>query len=475
MIGREKERKKLLQLYESNKADFIAIYGRRRVGKTYLVDETLEGKITFRHAGLSPVENKKAGALRAQLQHFFYSLQRHGVNCSHCPTSWMEAFFELEKWLQAVDDGSRQVIFLDELPWMDTPRSGFITALEGFWNTWACHRKNIMLVVCGSASSWVLDCLINNHGGLYGRVTCEIKLSPFTLRECESFLKEKGIIWSRYDIVQSYMLFGGIPFYMDYYDKDRSFAQNVDALFFSGQAVLRGEFDRLFSSVFSNPAQMKEIVSLLHTRNMGYTRKEIGEKLHLSSGGTLSSCLSALIGCDFVTRYVPFGEKKHEGYYKLTDSFCQFYLHFAGRQQKVDPHFWMNHQNDPSVNSWRGLAFENVCFNHIDQIKVALGISGVRTSHSAWCLRGNEQDGAQIDLLIERDDHVINACEMKYYSTEYAVDKAYDRTLRNRMSLLAQKISPKTAIYNTLITTYGLKKNEYSGIFQQVITLEDLF
>ena len=475
MIGREQEMKKLLQRYELNKAESIAVYGRRRVGKTYLIDEALEGKITFRHAGLSPADNQRKGALAAQLDHFYYSLQRHGIQADHRPETWMEAFFMLERWLEEIDDGNRQVVFLDELPWMDTPRSGFIAAFEGFWNTWGCHRKNLMLVVCGSASSWILDNLINNHGGLYNRVTCEIRLLPFTLHECESFLKEKGINFSKYDIVQSYMILGGIPFYMDYFEKELSFAQNIDNLFFSDSAVLSDEYDRLFSSIFSNPALMKNIVELLFTRNAGFTRGEIIEKLHMSSGGTLSLCLKSLIGSGFVIKYVPFGMNKNEEHYKLVDPFCMFYLHFISQQKKADRSFWTHNQNNPAVNSWRGFSFENVCFNHIEQIKKALGISGVRTTHSVWSKRGDDIDGTQIDLLIERDDHVINACEIKFYSSEFSVDKAYDRVLRNRMQLLAAEISPKVSVYNTLITTYGLHRNEYSDDFVRVVTMDDLF
>lgn len=266
MIGREKESKLLRDLYDGGRAELVAIYGRRRVGKTYLVDETFADKITFHHAGLSPVEGGGGGSLKAQLNHFYLSLQLHGMKKSKRPANWLEAFFLLEKHLQDIDDGRRQLVFLDELPWLDTPRSGFITAFEAFWNTWGCHRKNLMVVVCGSANSWVLDKLINNHGGLYNRVTRVIRLRPFTLRECEEYLLSQGIRYSRYDIVQSYMILGGIPYYMGYFRRELSLAQNIDELFFSEDAVFRNEYDRLFSSVFHNPAAMKEIVAFLNTR-----------------------------------------------------------------------------------------------------------------------------------------------------------------------------------------------------------------
>ena len=246
MIGREEEIREMNERYDSGRPEFIAVYGRRRVGKTYLIDEALKDRITFRHSGLSPVDeqNHKNG-LKEQLRHFYLSLQLQGMKKSKCPTSWLEAFFMLEMHLQSIDDGSRQVVFLDELPWMDTPRSGFITALEAFWNGWAYHRDNMMLVVCGSATSWMTDKLINNYGGLYGRLTSRMKLSPFTLNECERFFQSKGITLSRYDIAQGYMVVGGIPYYLDYMRKGLSLAQNIDRMFFAEGAKLRDEYDSL--------------------------------------------------------------------------------------------------------------------------------------------------------------------------------------------------------------------------------------
>lgn len=321
MIGRKQEADELRRLYERNRAELVAVYGRRRVGKTFLVDEVFAGKFTFRHAGLSPVEAQADGLLRAQLDHFYNSLILFGMEACKKPDSWLDAFLLLEKYLQKIDDGSRQLVFLDELPWLDTARSGFITAFEGFWNNWGCHRKNLMVVVCGSANSWILDKLINNHGGLYNRVTYEIKLSPFTLKECEELYKDNGVSFSRYDIAQSYMILGGIPYYMGYMDGRLSLAQNVDKLFFSKGSKLQNEYDRLFDSVFVNPDAVKSIVEFLATRNAGYTRKEIIEKQGASNGGRLSRNLNALIASDFVTKYVPFGFSKKEEHYKLIDPF----------------------------------------------------------------------------------------------------------------------------------------------------------
>ena len=478
IIGRKRELKELETLLQSGKAEFVAVYGRRRVGKTFLVDEALKDRITFRHAGLSPVDEQgNANNLKRQLQHFYQSLLLQGMHRSHCPKNWLEAFFMLEQHLQLSDKhGKRQVVFLDELPWMDTPRSGFITALESFWNGWACHRSNLMLVVCGSANSWMLNNLVNNHGGLYGRTTYEIKLSPFTLAECEEFYKSKNIPMSRYDIAQANMILGGIPYYMNYFVREKSLAQNIDALFFARDAKLKNEYTRLFASVFANPEQMMSIVGFLSTRRNGYNREDIVKNTRMSNNGDLTKWLNALESSDFIEKYVPFGESKRNPHYKLIDPFCLFYLRFVEKQKEMDPAFWMNNVQSAKINAWRGYAFEDLCMRHIDRIKNALQIGGISSEQSSWALQGHtDNDGTQIDLLIQRKDNIVNLCEMKFYSEEFTVNKAYHQTLVHRTNTLLEHISRKTAIQSTLITTYGLVHNEYASDFVHTITLDDLF
>lgn len=463
--------------YDSGKPEFIAVYGRRRVGKTYLIDEALKDRITFRHSGLSPVDeqNHKNG-LKEQLRHFYLSLQLQGMKKSKCPTSWLEAFFMLERHLQSIDNGSRQVVFLDELPWMDTPRSGFITALEAFWNGWAYHRDTMMLVVCGSATSWMTDKLINNYGGLYGRLTSRIKLDPFTLSECERFFQSKGITLSRYDIAQGYMVVGGIPYYLDYIRKGLSLAQNIDRMFFAEGAKLRDEYDRLFASVFSNPDQMKSIVQLLGTRHSGFTRQEILTKTGLDDGGAVTKLLKALEVSDFIKSYIPFGKGKRDLHYKLTDPFCLFHLKFLQGQNEIDPDFWMHNVASQSVSAWRGIAFEELCFSHIGQIKKALDILGVSSKQSAFVVKGDgETEGMQIDLLIDRKDNVLNLCEMKFVGDEFEVDNDYEKKLRHRLQWMLDHINRKQSLQMTLVTTFGLKYGYHSGVFQQVVTLDHLF
>lgn len=482
IIGRQSEITKLNELYNSEKAEFVVVYGRRRVGKTFLIDETLEGRFTFRHAGLSPIEMKelksdkqRASVLKMQLKHFYNSLLKHGMSKSHQPSSWMEAFLMLEDLLERMDNGKRQVVFLDELPWMDTPRSWFVTSFEGFWNTWACHRKNLMLVVCGSATSWILDNFINNHGGLYGRTSCEMHLSPFTLSECEEFYKSRGIKWSRYDIAQSYMVMGGIPYYMNYVDRGVSIDQAVNALFFDDEAKLQGEYERLFASVFSKPEEMRSIVEAMSKRHSGWTRQELLKKTGISDNGDFSKMLKALVASDFAVKYVPFGREGGEEHYKLVDSFCWFWLHFVKGQKRLSPDFWMGDASQ-AVVSWRGIAFEELCWRHWKQIKRALGIEGVTTELSAWSKYGDESsDGVQIDLLIHRKDHITDMCEMKFYNEEFVVDKSYHKVLVHRQNVLQELLPKRMIVHAVLVTTEGLVHNEYSSDFQHVILLDNLF
>ncbi len=477
MIGRDSETQSLKSLYRSGQAELVAVYGRRRVGKTYLISETFKTKLTFHHAGLSPVEMETLGIgtpLRKQLKHFYNSLIFQGMKKSRCPATWLDAFLMLELFLQEKDRGERQVVFLDELPWMDTQKSGFITAFEGFWNTWGCYRDNLMVIVCGSAISWIQDKLINNHGGLYGRLTYSIKLSPFTLYECEEFLQSRGVKISRYDIVQAYMITGGIPYYLKYFEKGKSLAQNIDQMFFRIGAPLRDEYERLMTSSFARPEKLRVIIECLATKNAGYSKPEIENKTNFSRGGNLSKDFNALIASDFIVKYKPFKEKSYR--YKLVDPFCLFYLRFAKDQSALDNDFWQQNLTSSKISSWRGFAFENVCFNYISEIKKALGISGVSTKQSIWTKRSTaDEDGTQVDLIIERKDDVVNMCEIKYYKGDFVVDKSYHRTLVHRRNLLEKEISRKDIIHSTLITTNGLEYNEYSSDFDNVITLDDLF
>ncbi|MBR0133586.1 MAG: AAA family ATPase [Lachnospiraceae bacterium] len=481
IIGREYEIRKLNELYDSKSAELVAVYGRRRVGKTYLIDEVFEDRICFRHSGMSPdeeekTENKRKSRMKEQLEHFHRSLKEYGSKTEKAPESWREAFYMLEDLLtEKYDKSSRVLVFIDEIQWLDTPRARFMTGFEAFWNGWACHRKNVMVVVCGSSSSWILDNMINNHGGLYGRVTHEMKLLPFDLHECEKFFESRSVIMSRYDMVQAYMMIGGIPYYLKYFEKGLSLSQNIDRIFFSKSAVLKDEYSRLFTSLFTNSDIMKSIIEAISTKRRGLSRKELTNYIGITDGGDLSKQLKALINGDFITEYCSFGNDK-ETMYKLTDPFCNFFLEFVKKARNTGKNNWVNIEKTPQVNTWKGYAFENVCWNHLNQIKAALGISGVVTRESLWSKRGSEDtDGTQIDLIISRNDNIVNMCEIKFYSNEFEVNKEYHLILDRRKRLLQEIIPKRAAVHSTLITTFGLKKCGYFSDFVNVILMDDLF
>lgn len=476
IIGRKSEIEELNRLYNSNRAEFVAVYGRRRVGKTFLIRQALRDRITFQHTGVSPVDREEnRNQMKTQLESFYYSLLNQGMEGISMPKSWMEAFFQLEQLLTQRDDGSRQVVFLDELPWMDTPRSGFLPAFENFWNGWCAARDNILLIVCGSATSWILGNLTRNKGGLYGRLTDEIKLSPFTLRECEEYFESMGIELSRYDIARAYMVFGGIPYYLSYFRRGMSLERNIDAILFGRKPRLNDEFNRLFGAIFKNADDCKKIIRLLASRHSGFTREEIAQETGLPLGGGLTTTLASLAESDFIQRYNPHGLTGKTECYKLIDNLCLFWLKYVEKNSK-DGNFMLDNATSDIMKAWSGVAFEEVCWQHVSQIKRALEIGGVSTSLATWCVRGDDRhEGVQIDMLIFRKDNVVNLCEMKFASTPYTIDKDEDLRLRKRIEALKATLSPRQTVHLTMVTTFGVAQGKYSGIVQKQITLDDLF
>lgn len=476
LVGRKEEVREIDALYNSGKAEFLAIYGRRRVGKTFLVNEVLGNRMTFYHAGMSPVEGgSNKISMKDQLLSFYFSMLQSGLEGKSKPKSWIEAFYMLECLLEDLDDGSRQVVFIDELPWMDTPKSGFLKAFESFWNRWGSRRHNLMLVVCGSSTTWMLNNIINNHGGLYDRLTREIHLKPFTLGETAEFLENKGIELSKMDIAEAYMVFGGIPYYLSYFQKGMSLGQNVDMLLFDNKARLKNEFDRLFCSLFDNDKAYKSIVMQLSKKRNGMTRREIAEAIGKKSGGALTEMLASLENSGFICHQLPLGNRKTEMVYRLDDPFCRFYLTFV--EDNTDHHFWQNSRNDGRIAAWRGLSFEELCMNNIDKIKDALRVGGVLSKETTVSIKADDTGaGTQIDLVIIRNDNIVNLCEIKFTTSPYTIDSNYYDLLQRRIDRLRELIDDDNkSIHLTFITSKGVKQNRYSGIVQSEVLLDDLF
>jgi len=470
IIGREKEQTIFKSVLQDDKSHFIAIYGRRRIGKTYLVKEYFGSRFSFQHSGFS------RGNMRTQIAGFVSSLEDYGYHFKKTPTCWIEAFAGLKELVKQSNE-KRKIIFIDELSWMDTPRSDLIVALEHFWNSFASARKDVVLIVCASATSWMLSKIVHNKGGLYNRLTKQIQLSAFSLRECEEYVKASGLALNREQILQYYMIFGGVPFYWSFLQKGLSLSQNVDNIIFANDAPLKDEFKYLYASIFKNPDNYLKIIEALGSKKVGMTRDEIIEASGLINSGDLSRKLDELESCGFIRKYYAFGMKKKNCIYQLMDCFTLFYYKFL-QINHTDEHFWSNQINTPAVNTWNGLAFERVCLQHINQIKDKLGIAGVLTDVNSWYCKADPDKGiigSQIDLLIARKDKVINLCEIKYSESEYTIDLKTDKSIKNKMHDLNIQTDGKYAIHPVVITTYGLVENSYSFNIQSVVCLNDLY
>ena len=470
LIGRKKEINLLHEIQNDDSSHFLAIYGRRRVGKTFLIREAFDYRFAFQHAGLSD------SGMKGQIFAFVSSLKNAGYEVKKQPKNWLEAFEYLKDLIRKSSE-KKKIIFIDELSWMDTPKCDLMVALENFWNGFVSARKDIVLIVCASATSWMLSKVVHNKGGLYNRLTEQIHLRTFCLGECEEYVKNSGLAFNRNQILQYYMIFGGVPYYWGFLKKGLSLSQNIDRILFEKDAPLRDEFKYLYASVFKKPENYVKIIEALGTKKVGMTREEIINAAKISNSGDLTTKLEELESCGFIRKYYAFGMKKKNAIYQLMDCFTLFYFKFL-KSQPTDEHFWTNQINTPLVNTWMGLAFERVCMEHIEQIKVKLGISGVLTEVNSWYCKADLDNGvfgSQIDMLIVRKDQVINLCEMKYSQSEYTITEKVDRNIRNKINDLITVSGTKYAIYPTIITTYGLVENSYSQEVQSVVTMDDLF
>ena len=468
IIGRIAEKAAFKAYLESKKPEFVAVYGRRRVGKTFLIRETFKNSFDFYVTGLANTGQQM------QLRNFNSSLQKYGnMPYPQCKT-WFDSFEQLKHLLEFSANKKKKVVFIDELPWMDTHRSDFIASLEHFWNSWASSRPDVLLIVCGSATSWMINKLIKNRGGLHNRVTHRMYLEPFTLCECEAYYKENGIVMNRYQIVESYMITGGIPYYLSLMDKGLSLSQNVDMLCFMQNGALTDEFDNLYASLYKNSENHVKVVEALGKKKKGLTRDEIVNFTKLPNGGGLTKVLEELEQCGFIRKYNSFGKKHYSCLYQLVDFYTLFYLNFMKGNTYNDEHYRLNTIDSGKHRAWSGYAFEQVCMMHLKQIKNKLGISGVLTHASSW-RSASSAPGAQIDLLIERNDQIINLCEVKFSNAEFRIDKKYEENLRNKRDAFIRETKTRKAVHLTMITTYGVKQNEYSDMIQSEVKMEDLF
>lgn len=469
-IGRKTELVLLKQYIESKVSELVVVYGRRRVGKTRLIRQACGNQFSFYITGIANA------SVSQQLHNFYSELQKHDPKNKNLRMgkNWAIAFRDLISYLERCKD-KKKLVFIDELPWLDSHKSDFMSAFEHFWNHWATRRNDVKLIVCGSATSWLMSRLIRNRGGLHNRVTQQIKLSPFNLVETNEFIKAKRLNFTHYQIIEIYMALGGIPHYLDALQRGKSAAQNIDMICFAPNGRLRHEFENLYTSLFRNSANHIAIVRALSLKAKGMTRDELLKASKLPGGGGLSKVLTELEESDFIIKYMPIKNKCKASIYQLTDFYTLFYFNFMEKQKFDKSYSWLNVIGTPRHRAWAGYSFEQVCMMHVIQIKKALGIAGVTTNVASW--RSNSKNNkSQIDLLIDRKDQVINLCEIKFCENTFRLTKSYATTLRNRAAQFRHESKTRKALYHTMITTYGIYNNAYAQeMINSSLTLDCLF
>lgn len=471
LIARERECEELQKCLDSNESEFVIVCGRRRIGKTFLVERFLNGHYDFKFVGGHNLRT------RVQLNNFAKAIKKFSGASPTEFKDWIEAFDSLEEYLETLPNNRKKVIFIDEMPWMDSSRSNFVSALEYFWNGWAASRDDIVLIATGSATSWMTDKLVKNKGGLHNRIRHRIYLKPFTLKETEEYLESLSIFWDRYQILQSYMLTGGVPYYLKMLESQLSFAQNIDNLCFSETGSLRTEFDELYNGIFSGAESYIEVVRVLAKNKDGLSRTEISEKSKIS-GAYLTRIITNLEKCNFIEKTGLFGKRKNGAIYRLVDFYTLFYLKFIEDNSSKDELWWTHHIESSSIYSWMGLTFELICMKHHPQIKQALGISGMATDISTWrCPSDSEtwESGFQIDMIIERADRIIHLCEMKFSEGVYNITADYENKLRDRRDKFKMASRTRKSVVHTFITTFGLGQGKHHSIVHSEVTMDDLF
>jgi len=468
IVAREQEQLELQRLAESVKPEFIIVHGRRRVGKTFLIRQFYHDNFCF------VVTGKAKTDMSGQMELFRAAVREYSSKSYRTIKNWSDAFEVLRTIIEDSTIKGKKAVFLDEMPWLATNKSGFLNALEHFWNSWGSNQEQLLLIVCGSATSWMTDKILDDTGGLHNRITGSIHVKPFTLGECEQFYRESGVVLSRYQMVENYMIFGGIPYYLSLMRSNLDFTKNVDTLCFVEGAVLKNEFSNLYASLFKHSENHVAVVKALSSKASGLTRSEVIAVTGAANGGRLTKTLQDLLRSGFLRKYRAYGKVERDAVYQLVDPFTLFYLRFMEGAAYQDNSFWSNYASTPSHSAWTGYSFEMVALHHIDQIRGALGTKGVLTEFYTW--RGEmEGDRAQVDLVMDRRDGIVDLCEMKYTVDDYTLDRATERNLARKCSIFSQATHTRKAVRLVLVTTYGLRRNEYSAVFSNVVNMDDLF
>ncbi len=469
LIGRDFEASKMKSLFNSSASELVAIIGRRRVGKTFLIKKVYQNEMVFHITGMKDVSRS------LQLDNFVETRNEFFKESKNLekPKNWFSAFAQL-KQLLGKPKKKKRVLFFDELPWLASNSNEFLKIFDHFWNAWAINQ-NLIVVICGSSASWMITNIINNKGGLHNRITQQINLYPFTLQETEKYFLAKGINMPRQSIISLYMATGGVPYYLNEIEKGNTAVEAINKMYFGKNASLKNEFDNLYKALFSNYGKYILVIRALASKWMGLTRNEIVAYTKIETGGAMSSILYDLETSGFIQSILPFGKQQRDTLYRLTDEYSLFYIHFIEANNRIE-NYWIKKYNTPTVKAWQGYAFENICLKHIEGIKQTLGISGILTSeYSFYKKKDATSAGCQIDLLIDRADNAINICEMKFYNGAYTLTEESVKTLQHKRNIFQEKTNTKKQLFLTLIAADGVVENKYNMLIDKHLDASALF
>lgn len=486
MIGRKKELALLNSLCEEEKSKLVVVHGRRRIGKTFLVDYMFQTHrkdcLFFKFTG-SADQNSSV-----QKDYFVEAIYEwFKVEPSKPIEKWHEVFIFLKRTIEAeIKEKNHQgkvIVFIDEVAWIDKHnKAGFLSAFGHFYNTYIEKNNNLIVILCGSNASWIKNKILKDTSGpLYHRVDVEIPLYPFDLQETKEYLiKEKRFDIDDKSVVDIYMILGGVAKYLSYLDSKLSIAQNINKLFFSLHAPLYSEYEALFKSLFyDKSSNHRKIMDLLISKQSGFEMMEIEKLLKEIKSSTLRVNIEELIDTGFIKPIARYAHASRNTKYIACDPLCNFFIKWVQPLSKNDIASLIDYFETKSTSHdyiiWQGFAFEMVMISNIELYLKARGLSSGVKSIGYWdyTTQSEDESGAQIDILIEYIGNTYDIVECKYYNDEFIIDKAYAKNIQNKKEMFIKYgiKNKKFDLKVVMLTTYGTKINQY---YNQVPIAKDV-
>ena len=460
IIGRKDEEEHLLWRLSHDEGQFIAVYGRRGTGKTFFVEELLGERIDLTVTGIP------GGSRKDELHNFSRELSARSGQKFPFTRSWMDAFRQLRSFIETRKEQESIIVFLDELQWMDTPKSRFLTMLGHFWNSYGNWVRNFRLIIASSDPGWMIQKVFGDPGELYGRIVCRLWLRPFTLRETEELLQRRGFHLDRRETLLAHMLTGGVPYFLTMLDPKESLAENTERLFFSPDAPLCAECESVLSSLsaVSEGSPGRRILELLAQNDRGLRIEEITKALKPEPEDIIQDALQGLEESGLTRVYGSFRKRKHGAVHCLSDSSLLFCLRFVRGCAGTPPR---SRSDAGERRTWMNAAFAISCLRHMNEIREAAGISRILVSICVW-----QPEGRPV-LVFDRGDRAVSICEIEYSESPLSAAECLPH-LQRLMEQFRAETRTKKALKPVMIAPYGID-GITDGWEVQCVTLDDLF